>query len=166
MKTLYEYTIKSRKTDFKSVQIMGAQDAYACAIPMYEDRMGVQERVYAIFLNTSNRTVGFMEVSFGGRSSSVIDNMLIIKTAVDTLATGVILFHNHPSGNATPSAADRKMTKKLKDALELLEVRLVDHIIVTDNNEMYSFAEEKVMQAAYPTSSQPQELNTIAAETI
>lgn len=103
-----------------------------------------RESVYALFLNGNNDIIGHLLVSTGGTDSSIIDVKVIAKGAVDCLASGVILSHNHPSGNPSPSAADIKNTDKLRQALALLDISLTDHIIVTDGPRCFSFAEESV----------------------
>ena len=85
-------------------------------------------------------TTGFAKISQGGTAGTVVDIKIIAKYAVDSLSTSVIICHNHPSGNKQPSDADLNITRKIKDALLLLDIKLIDHIIITEN-DFFSFAD-------------------------
>lgn len=106
-----------------------------------DDDIDIFESFWAIFLNQSNSTIGYAQISQGGISSCIVDFRIIAKIAIDCLASGVIVCHNHPSGNLTPSEADKKLTYKLKDGLKLLDIQLIDHIILTNDN-FFSFNDE------------------------
>ena len=92
-------------------------------------------------LNRSNRIIGKSKVSQGGVSGTVIDTKLIMKSAIENLASSIILCHNHPSGNLNPSGSDIDITNKIKTAADCLDMKLLDHIIVTDHS-YYSFLDE------------------------
>lgn len=102
------------------------------------------EECYALLMNTSNTIIKHIKVSQGGIGKTVIDARIIFKAAIEELATGIILSHNHPSGNAQPSSSDIDETKKLKQAGELMGIRLLDHLIFT-NDTYYSFADEGLL---------------------
>ncbi len=85
-----------------------------------------------------------MEVSTGGISGTVADPKLIFVAALKAGASGMIVSHNHPSGNLTPSQADMELTRKLKEGGKLLEIQLLDHIIMTSES-YYSFADEGLL---------------------
>jgi len=91
-------------------------------------------------LDRANNTAGFAKISQGGTAGTVVDIKIIAKYAVESLSSSVIICHNHPSGNITPSEADINITKKIKDALLLFDIKLTDHIILSENN-YYSFAD-------------------------
>ncbi len=99
------------------------------------------EEFWALFVNQSNTIIKTECISKGGISLTVVDMRLILKPAIESLASGVFLAHNHPSGNLTPSTADIAITKKAKEALKLLDITLFDHLIIADGN-YYSFADE------------------------
>jgi len=99
------------------------------------------EEFWLLLLNRANRVLGRFKVSQGGLSGTVIDTRIILKKALDNLASSIIVCHNHPSGNQQPSDADVKITEKLKKAAEMLEIKLLDHIIVADKS-YFSFADE------------------------
>ncbi|MFO7933611.1 MAG: DNA repair protein RadC [Bacteroidales bacterium] len=99
------------------------------------------EEFWLLMLNRANRVLGRYKVSQGGLAGTVIDTRIILKKALDNLATSIIVCHNHPSGNNQPSDADVKITGKLKKAAEMLEIKLLDHVIIADNS-YFSFADE------------------------
>jgi DNA repair protein RadC len=99
------------------------------------------EEFWLLMLNRANRVLGRFKVSQGGLSGTVIDTRIILKKALDTLASSIIVCHNHPSGNNQPSDADVRITEKLKKASEMLEIKLLDHIIIADKS-YFSFADE------------------------
>lgn len=98
------------------------------------------EEFWALLLNKANKVIEKVRVSQGGVAGTVVDVRIIIKSAVEKLASSIIIAHNHPSGNPKPSDKDISITKKLKEAGNLLDISLLDHIIITDN-ECYSFAD-------------------------
>jgi len=89
-----------------------------------------RESFYAIYLDRANNFLGYYLVSVGGVSGTVVDIKLIIQTALKVNATSVILAHNHPSGNKTPSQTDIDITRKVKEGCVLLDIQLLDHLIV------------------------------------
>ena len=96
------------------------------------------EECWALFLTNSNRVVERYRISQGGVQATVVDQRLIVKRALELLATRIILVHNHPSGSAQPSGADHDITKKVREATSLFDIQLLDHIIITET-ESYSF---------------------------
>ena len=99
------------------------------------------EEFWLLMLNRANRVLGRYKVSQGGLSGTVIDTRIILKKALDNLASSIVVCHNHPSGNMQPSDADVKITGKLKKAAEMLEIKLLDHVIIADKS-YFSFADE------------------------
>ena len=96
------------------------------------------EECWAIYLTSSNRIIEYQRVSQGGVQATVVDHRLIIKRALELLSTQIILVHNHPSGLAEPSDADKNLTLKVKDAAALFDIRLLDHVIISRESS-YSF---------------------------
>ncbi|MBO6496056.1 MAG: DNA repair protein RadC [Roseivirga sp.] len=123
----------------KRIKIQSSKDAYECIAPELLDLP--TEQFWVIMLNRSNHIIHKRNISQGGVSGTVADPKLIFKKALDDLASGIILVHNHPSGNLQPSQADRQLTKKIVEAGKLLEIPVLDHIIFADNG-YYSFADE------------------------
>lgn len=102
------------------------------------------EEFWVILLNRANKVIQCKQISSGGVSGTVADPKMIFKIALEELSSSIILVHNHPSGNLKPSQADITLTKKLKEAGNVLEIPVLDHIIFTDEN-YYSFADENMM---------------------
>ncbi len=105
------------------------------------DSFLIQEQFIVLMLNNANKVLGYYPVSTGGLTSTIVDVRLIFSTAIKTLATGIICAHNHPSGTTKPSNADIQITEKIKKAGELLDIKLMDHLIITDET-YYSFADD------------------------
>ena len=100
------------------------------------------EELWVLFLNSKNKPLECKRMTSGGWTSTVIDNRQILREALMLRSSGLILFHNHPSGDPPPGIEDIKQTKKLKDASNLLDITLIDHIIVGDQS-YFSFADNK-----------------------
>lgn len=97
-----------------------------------------------VFLNQNNKIIHFEVVSEGGITGTVADPRVILKKALEKNAVGIILCHNHPSGNLSPSRADEFLTNKIKEAANFLDIKVMDHFIVTDAG-YYSFADEGLL---------------------
>lgn len=119
-----------------------SRDAYDILLPLFEDLK--HEEFWVLLLNRANKVVRKEKISTGGVAGTIVDNKIILKLALEALASGMVLAHNHPSGNLKPSQADINLTKQIKQAAQLLEVNLVDHLIVTDHG-YYSFADEGML---------------------
>lgn len=102
------------------------------------------EEFHIIYLNNSNKVIDQLLLSKGGITGTLVDVRLALKKAIEVGATSIILAHNHPSGNLNPSAADKQLTQKLKIAGESLDIKVLDHIIVTEKS-YYSFADEGLL---------------------
>jgi len=107
------------------------------------DRIEWVEEFAVICLNRANKPIGLYKVSQGGVSGTVADPKVIFQTALLCNASGIIVGHNHPSGNCTASQADIDLTKKLREAGKFLEIQLIDHVILMpEGNKYFSFADE------------------------
>lgn len=102
------------------------------------------EEFWVLFLDRANNVIDKTRISQGGISGTVIDVRIILKQAIEKLASSIILVHNHPSGNLTPSKADNEITKKTSDAAKLFDIKVLDHIIVA-KNKFTSFADEGLL---------------------
>lgn len=107
-----------------------------------EDTIGYKETFNVLLLNNANKIIGYTTVAEGGLTSTIVDVRTILQTALISHATSIILSHNHPSGNVRPSHHDDNLTKKIKSACELTDIRVLDHIIVTPEDSYYSFCDE------------------------
>jgi DNA repair protein RadC len=123
-------------------QIRSSRDANDLILPYFLDL--THEEFFCIFLNRANKVIKVDQISKGGVSGTVTDVRIIFKNAVLLTASGVIVAHNHPSGNLNPSESDVKITRKIKEAGDILDVQLLDHLIIC-NFDYYSFADNGVL---------------------
>lgn len=127
------------RTPAKQQKISASQEAANYLMPLFFELE--VEQFHILLLNRANYIIGTRQISAGGMSGTVVDPKVIFYKALQAKASGIILSHNHPSGNLRPSEADIQLTKKLRDGGRLLEIAVLDHLIVA-NNRFYSFADE------------------------
>lgn len=108
-------------------------------------RIALQEQFIVIYLNQANKVIGTMNVFSGSIKSTVIDIKLILASGILLMSCGVIVAHNHPSGNLKPSREDLALTKRLASALEFMEMKLMDHFILSPDEDYLSFASEGLL---------------------
>lgn len=120
-------------------QITSSEDVYQIFHPVLADLK--HEETWVLLLNRGNKVIKKIQVSKGGVAGTVVDVRMIMKEAIDSLASGMILCHNHPSGNSNPSGDDDSVTCKLKDAGAIMDIRLFDHVIVCDHS-YFSYLDE------------------------
>ncbi len=102
------------------------------------------EEFWVLYLNNANKVIAKNQLSKGGMTGTVVDVRIIFKSALESGAVGILLCHNHPSGNLKPSEADIEITKKVKTAGKSLDINVLDHLIITQNG-YYSFADEGIL---------------------
>lgn len=122
--------------------VSGSKDVAGYLQQLYQDHR--QEIFVVLYLNRANRIRHHEVVSLGGITGTVADPRVIIKKAIEQDACSLILSHNHPSGNLLPSRADEELTKKVQEAARLLDMRVIDHIIIS-NQGYFSFADEGLL---------------------
>jgi DNA repair protein RadC len=123
-------------------QIKCSKDVADIFQPLLADLL--HEEFWILFLNRSNRVISRMKLSQGGVSGTVTDVRIVMKKAIENLASGIIVCHNHPSGNLNPSESDTKITQKIKEAGNLMDIQLLDHLIISDK-DYYSFADNGLL---------------------
>jgi DNA repair protein RadC len=123
-------------------QITSSTDVFDIFHPILSDLP--HEEFWLLILNRANKLVEQVKISQGGVSGTVVDARIILKNAIDKLASSVALCHNHPSGNKNPSNEDITITRKLKTAFETVDIELIDHVIISGNS-YYSFADEGII---------------------
>lgn len=102
------------------------------------------EEFRVVYLNRANKVIGEKQISIGGVTGTVADPKVIFRSAIEMLASSIILAHNHPSGNLKPSKADIDLTKKMKEAGALMEIEVLDHLIISESG-YFSFADEGIL---------------------
>jgi DNA repair protein RadC len=134
-----------RRLNAESVQKQAIKGSHEVAQYLNEKFKDLTYEVFAvIFLNQANKIIHFEVISKGGITGTVADPRIILKLALEFGAVSIILCHNHPSGNLNPSNADKAITKKIGDAASLMDIKLIDHIIVSDEG-YFSFMEEGLL---------------------
>lgn len=125
----------------KKPKVSSSSDAYEAIRPYLMDLQ--HEQFWVLLLNRANEVIKPHQISIGGVAGTVADPKIIFKAALEYLASAIILVHNHPSGNLTPSQADKELTKKVKEAGKMLDIPVLDHLIFGDNG-YFSFADEGI----------------------
>jgi len=135
-----ELGVRRREAEaLKKNKITTSGDVAAIFQPSLADL--TYEEFWVLMLDRANHVITKFHMSKGGTSGTVVDPKIIFKAALENNASGIILCHNHPSGNNKPSEADIRLTKNLKQSGELLEIKVLDHIIIA-GSKYYSFADE------------------------
>ncbi|WP_276481000.1 JAB domain-containing protein [Paraflavitalea pollutisoli] len=140
-----EFTYRNKIPASKRPTLTTSRDSYKIFLGHWNmDRIQFIEEIKILLLNASRKVLGIVHLGTGGISATVVDLRIIYGIALKTCACQIILCHNHPSGGLTPSMSDQKITRKLKEAGELLDINFLDHLIISDT-EYYSFADEGLL---------------------
>jgi DNA repair protein RadC len=153
MKTQQQITVSEVQLTYKNkvkasdrIKITCSRDAYNVFMDSWNpETVDFLEEFKMLLLNRSNAILGIFPVSKGGLSGTVTDVRLIYQAAIKANACGTIICHNHPSGNLNPSESDNKITQKIKEAGNLLDIQLLDHIILTTEGDYYSYADNGIL---------------------
>ena len=141
-RTIGEARISYRPTEIPFSKVTCSDDVETFLRQIWDmDTLEYCESFCVMTLNRANAITSYKIVSTGGSSSVIVDIKIILQYAILAHASGIIVAHNHPSGNLKPSVADRNLTKKLKNAANTMDIPLLDHIILT-KNEYLSFADD------------------------
>jgi len=137
-------SLVKEKADFPRAKISSSKNGAEYARQFFEYDLTIYESFFMMMLNNSNNTIGYVKISQGGITGTLVDVRIVAKYAIDSLAVGVILVHNHPSGNLKPSKADIELTKKVNQALSYFDIKVLDHLILTEDS-YYSFADDNLL---------------------
>jgi len=110
-----------------------------------KDTIGLFETFKVLLLNNSNKVKGIYQVSTGGLTATIVDVRLLYAVALKTVSAGMILAHNHPSGSRKPSRADLELTKKIRKAGELFDIKVLDHLIILPDGSYFSFSDNHMI---------------------
>ncbi|MBT6567519.1 MAG: DNA repair protein RadC [Flavobacteriales bacterium] len=118
----------------------------AMAFQFFRDDLSAldHEQFWVLYLNQAHRSVGKLQLSKGGIAETVVDLRLLFKRALELNATAIIMAHNHPSGNLTPSASDRNLTQRVRKAAGFFDIKLLDHLILS-GKKYFSFADKQLL---------------------
>lgn len=133
---------RRREDNIKITKITGSKDAFELLYPLMGELQ--HEEFWIVYLNNSNKVVHKSQLSKGGITGTLVDVRLVLKQALELGAVGLILAHNHPSGTLKPSTADKQITEKLKKASEALDIKILDHLILTQHDYL-SFADQGIL---------------------
>ena len=143
--TLSEIHVSYKPGLVSSKTISTSKEAFEILATLFpKDTICLQEQFVVLYLNRANRLLGSYQLSIGGITGTIADVRLILSVALKTLATGLILAHNHPSGNLKPSEADIQLIQKLKDASKLMDIEWLDHMILNSNG-YFSFTKDGII---------------------
>ncbi len=134
------YTNKIKAADRPKVKCSG--DSYKILKDNWSNQISLLEEFNLLLLDRSNRVMSMCRVSKGGVSGTVVDLKIAFAAAIKGRASALILAHNHPSANLNPSQEDIRLTKNFKRAGEILDIKILDHIILSPEGGYYSFADE------------------------
>jgi DNA repair protein RadC len=124
------------------IKITSSKTAYSNFISHFEDLN--HEEFWILYLNRANKIISTEKLSMGSLTGTVVEIKSIFKKGIEKLASGIIIAHNHPSGNLQPSQQDIDLTKKIKETGKLMDITLLDHLIITDTH-YFSFADEGIL---------------------
>jgi DNA repair protein RadC len=127
-----EWTKREAIRNEKTVKIRTSRDAFDILHSYYYS--SEVEKSYAIFLNRNNKVIGVHAISEGGMTATIIDTRVVFKKCLELGATGMILSHNHPSGNLQPSEQDIELTKRFREVGRIMEIQVLDHIILAGDS--------------------------------
>lgn len=139
-----------KKSDYVSLngysnKITSSQCAVNFCRELFGDTVSIYESFYALYLNTAMEVVSYALISQGGIRGTVVDGKIIFINAIKTLCHGIVLLHNHPSGNINPSEADKKLTQNLVSFAKQIDLHILDHIIITEDSH-FSFSNEGLIR--------------------
>ena len=140
-----QLSYKSKVSAKDRPMVRNSQDTYDILMQIWDqDTLELAESFKVLFLNRANRVMGVYSLSHGGMTGTVADPKLVFIAALKAAACNIILAHNHPSGNLTPSSADISLTEKMVQAGKFLDINVLDHLIVTTDGYL-SFADDGMM---------------------
>ena len=136
-----EVQVSYNTTNKEHLKIKDSNSTYELLLSCWnKNTIELQEEFKVLLLNRNNQVLGIYSLSKGGVSGTIVDSKLLFSVALKANASGIILSHNHPSGNTNPSEADKTITNRIKQASKLLDIQLLDHLVITKDS-YYSFAD-------------------------
>jgi DNA repair protein RadC len=140
-----ELVYRSKIKAAERPEVKTSLDVYSLLMQIWDmDKIELLEQFKVLFLNQSNRVLGLLGVSSGGITGTVADPRLIFSAALKAAACSLIISHSHPSGNLKPSRSDEDLTRKIKESGKFLDIKLLDHLILTRSG-YFSFADEGLL---------------------
>ncbi len=142
---LSEIKVSYTNKNSDGIKVTSSQSVYQLLLSCWnKSTIELQEEFKVLLLNRANKVLGIYPVSRGGVSGTLVDPKLIFSVALKCNSSGLILVHNHPSGNLKPSEADKALTHKMESAAKFLDIKVIDHLIITKDS-YFSFADEGLL---------------------
>lgn len=143
----YKFELSATKTregaELEGGKIERGQDAFRFCRQFYFDDINIFESFFIVMMKKT-RVIGWAKIAQGGLDCTTVDVRIVAKFAIDTLATAVVLCHNHPSGDLKPSSDDKALTQKIIQGLKIFNIKVFDHIIINEE-DYYSFSENGML---------------------
>lgn len=136
----------NHRNSFNNPKVKSSNDSYLILKEfMDEGTLALQEQFYTVYLNHGHKVIGVCCISKGGINFTTVDVRLVLGIGLKAGCSSIILAHNHPSGNLTPSEEDKRITTKIKAAALLMDIKVIDHIIITPDDSYFSFSDEGLL---------------------
>ena len=139
----YKWT-KVEESKVESIKIVSSKDINDEMKKHYANLTPFQEHFTIVCLNRNNKIITYETLFTGGLNSTIVDAKIAFKLALESNASAIILVHNHPSGNTKPSQSDIDLTKKVNAFGKMIDLPVLDHIIITEDNDYFSFCDEGI----------------------
>jgi len=140
---LAEIKVSYKSNQGNKIKVTNSSEVFKVLFPLYDkDTIEFQEQFFLLLLNRAAIIIGWIKLSTGGTAGTIVDPKIVFSLALKTNACSIILSHNHPSGNIKPSEADITLTKNINNSGRLLDIKLLDHLIISPEEKFYSFADE------------------------
>ncbi|MFC4218990.1 JAB domain-containing protein [Flagellimonas marina] len=141
-----QISYREKLSTLQSLSITNSNDVAQLLFKSWDsDTIGLSECFKILLLNQSNKVKGIYPLSHGGITGTLVDMRILFAIVLKTLSVGIILAHNHPSGQLKASQQDRQLTQKIKEAAKLFDVKVLDHIILAPDGRYYSFADNGIL---------------------
>jgi len=141
-----ELIYKTKVKPSERIKVVSSKDVVKVFKSIYDiNKIELQEMFYVMLLNNANKVLGVAHISTGSTTACVVDVKSIFSIAIKANASAIVLCHNHPSGNLTPSDADKQLTKRVKQIGNLLDIAVLDSVIISSEENYFSFADDGIM---------------------
>ncbi|KAB7530292.1 DNA repair protein [Flagellimonas olearia] len=141
-----QISYREKLSTLKSQAVTNSNDVANLLFKNWDNKtIGLHETFKIVLLNQSNKVKGIYPLSHGGITETLVDVRILFAIILKTLSVGIILAHNHPSGQLKASGADKQLTQKIKRAAQLFDVKVLDHIILAPDGRYYSFADNGIL---------------------
>ena len=143
---LAEVKVVYKRSRRNAIKIINSKDCFEILYSLFnKDTIEYREEFFLLLLNRPQYFLGWIKLSVGGTTGTVVDPKIIFTIALQTNTCSIVLCHNHPSGNLCPSEEDIKLTERIKNGGKLLDIKLLDHLIITPDGSYYSFTDDGLL---------------------